>query len=131
MKKQDNMTEEELLKQTFGNENHFKVPDGFFDRFAAEMMEKVEDTSIAEQHNATTTHRNAIVRRLVPYLAVASVVGLLFGVAVFHNPDTGEQNASVPVQTLVSSSSGDALDQMADYVMLDNQDLYSYMSNEY
>ncbi|MBR1402160.1 MAG: hypothetical protein IJ562_11400 [Prevotella sp.] len=125
------MTEEELLKQTFGNANHFQVPDGFFDRFADEMMAKIEERPIEEQPKTIAKGRNAIIRRFVPYLAVASVVGLLFGVAVFHSPTDEGQNGNMQVQTLASAPSGDALDQMADYVMLDNQDLYSYMSNEY
>ncbi len=40
------MNEEKKINDIFGKENHFKVPEGYFDNFAEQMMAKIPDAGI-------------------------------------------------------------------------------------
>ena len=54
-------------------------------------------------------------------------------IALYFIPSQNDDpTQSAQVQTASLYNNGDALDQMTEYAMLDNEDLYSYMSsNEY
>ena len=131
------MTEEDLLMHSIGKENHFRVPEGFFDDFSNIIMKRIEenDDNRTETFTAekTPVNKPTIFRRLLPYSVAAAIVGVLFGAALYFIPSQNDDTTqSAQVQTASLYNNGDALDQMTEYAMLDNEDLYSYMSsNEY
>lgn len=120
------MKEEKMLKGMFGRENHFAVPEGYFDSFADKLMEQLPatDARIVEMHAESWWHR-------LPLRKVAAVVGvaaLLGGGGLFyvnHGLHTSAQMAGTYVESPVTGNSEySTFDQMADYTMMDNQDIY-------
>ena len=47
------MTEEDLLMHSIGKENHFRVPEGFFDDFSNNIMKRIEENDCALFHSFT------------------------------------------------------------------------------
>ena len=41
------MKQDDILREKFGRENHFRVPEGYFDDFADRMMEMIPEAAEA------------------------------------------------------------------------------------
>jgi hypothetical protein len=111
------MKNEELyISSRMGHENHFRVPEGYFDNFAERLMSELPE------------RRKPLMVRLRPWMyAAACFVGAVSLVAVyFHAPDN-------PADTHVASVSyaETYFDEAADYAMVDNQDIYACLSSEF
>lgn len=112
------MNEEMYIKSRMGNKNPFRVPEGYFDNFAAEMMKNLPEQP-----------KQSIVVRMRPwmYAAACLLVAVLTATIYFYAPDVTVQNiadASYP-------NSESYVEEVADYVMADNNDIYAYLASEY
>ena len=118
------MTEEQLIIERFGKQNPFTVPDGFFEEISSKIISELP----ARQEPAKV--RSMVFRR---YAVAASIAAVIIGGAVwFVQP---RQNVAVQhvAQTAVAANNTTSnevfIDQMADYALLDNQDIYSYLAD--
>ena len=141
------MNEEKKINDIFGKENHFKVPEGYFDNFAEQMMAKIpmqefdspEETDKNRQENKTkfvhlSLWRRSPLRKIAAVLAVTAMLGggVLYQLqqaekkhhAMAHNETPTTENSHV--------TDGDdaAFEQMADYTMMDSQDFYAQLVAE-
>ena len=115
------MNEEKYIEERVGKRNPFLVPDGYFDHLADQVM-----ASLPEQ-----PAQQAASEKLY-YYAAAAVCALVVSIAVWQSfPQTSEQ-AAVPAQMASADQPGDAaFDEAADYVMLDNSDIYACLTDNY
>ena len=106
--------EEQYLKERVGQENHFRVPDGYFDQFATRMMAQLpEERPVARQ----------VSLRVRRWLYAAACVAALAVTAFsfhFHQQDDSQQIAA----------SETYIDEAADYAMMDNSDIYQLLAEE-
>ena len=117
------MKEENYLKQAYGTETPFKVPEGYFDDFATRMMEM-----LPEQEAKVVEMKPSVWLRWRPYVAAASICAVICGSALFY---FGQQNTE---QTTAHSGMNTpateiSMEQAADYVMIDNDDIYNYLAD--
>lgn len=118
---------EEYLINRFGKKQTFKVPEGYFDDFANQLM-----SQLPEQHTARYVKMNPFRRnknRIVAVVA-ASVAVALFGMGIYFdnsNKVSGQSEAHIQQ---ISPSSASAFDAMADYTMIDNEDMYGALSDQ-
>lgn len=125
------INEDKELRNLVGDRTPFTVPEGYFDRLQSEVMAKIpaQDMTIG-QGSATkiATKRRWLLR---PIAGIAALVCLLIGAGVFyyqHNiTDVDTPAASAIEPTVASVYDADYGDDAADYIMMDNDDLYSYM----
>lgn len=123
------MTNEELyLKSKITNENPFRVPEGYFDRLTADVMARLPERQ-SENPSESKPARRVLLR---PLLAAASVaVVALIGTLVYFNrlnpADTADQQMAA-VSVGVSDS---YIDEAADYLMMDHQDIYACLTSDY
>lgn len=122
--------EERHLKSRIGKQNPFRVPEGYFDSFAEQMMEKLPEQD-ARTVVMAKPHRSRAVRTVL-YAAACLCLAVLGTVIYWHklsvqNVDSG----STPV-AVHSATNADAayVDAVADYAMMDNTDIYAYLSEE-
>lgn len=113
----------EFLEKTLGKAHPFKVPDGYFEGLTEKVMVQLptEDARVI----ALRPSRWRVYRPIA--IAAASVAVAIFSVGMYlHSSDThpSEQFTQLP-----SSSSYSAIDQAADYTMLDNEDMYAYLAD--
>ena len=116
------MKEENYLKQAYGTETPFKVPEGYFDDFATRMMEM-----LPEQEAKVVEMKPSVWLRWRPYVAAASVCAVIFGAGLFYSNHFAEP---APVYSAAKATAVESnIDQAADYVMIDNEDIYSYLAD--
>ena len=115
------MNEEEYIRMKMDvRKNPFRVPEGYFDSFADTLMQQLPEKRAKA--------RVLPLRRLM-YAAACMLVGVVSAVVWFNQTPstTAEQQASsVSVATVDTY-----LDEAADYVMVDNQDIYACLSSDY
>lgn len=114
------MNEEQYIKSKLGGKNPFRVPDGYFDNLTASVMQQLPESP-----------RQSLVVRMRPWLyAAACFVAVLFTAAVYlYSPDDA---ANRPVATNTNVAVSDSyIDEAADFVMADNNDIYACLTSEY
>ena len=122
--------DEEKLITRFGKVEPFKVPDGYFEDFTRQLMSKLPDKS----------HKTGIVE-LYPMLwssrlrggIAAAVIAATLTIGVYtyigkFNVINSCERASMPQKENVDQSKTN-FDQMADYTMMDNEDIYASLSD--
>ena len=122
------IAEEKYLEDKYGKKQPFKVPNGYFDSFAENLMDK-----LPEQQPVMTPHISMWRkwRKLRLTVAVAaSVCAVMFSVMTFmHNTKpTHSPLASNHTTKTVTNDSYNTLDVAAAYTMLDNDDIYVLVS---
>ena len=125
------MTNEELyLKSRITNENPFRVPEGYFDRLTADVMARLPERQ-SENPKEEKTARRIQLRR--SWLAAASVaVVAIVGTLVYFNKLNPADTADKQVAAVSSATVSDSyIDEAADYLMIDHQDIYACLTSEY
>jgi hypothetical protein len=119
--------EEKFIEERFGRKNPFRVPECYFDDFTSQLMKKLPEQTKSAQIVVMSPRRKSRWRNVVA-VAACVVVGILSWSAyslVSHSDQTAQQ----PVSEQVVDQSGYAtMDAMADYTMMDNEDMYAYVS---
>ena len=112
------MNEELYLKSRMGNKNPFSVPEGYFDNFAVEMMRNLPEQP----------QQSKFVRlRPLMYAAACLLVAILTATIFFFPPE----NTVEPNIAAVSTTTDTYVEDVADYVMADNIDIYACLASEY
>ena len=127
------MMEEKYLIEKVGKENPFRVPEGYFDTLASQIMAKVEAEGVEARDIKTGQEKRAKVVWLRPVLYAAASVCALFISVVAYQSHT-DQGVAAPAQNVVANNQmmmDNYFDEAADYVMLDNQDIYACLSSDY
>ena len=127
------MMEEKYLIEKVGRENPFRVPEGYFDTLSSQIMAKVEAEGVAPRDIKTGKEKRAKTVWLRPVLYAAASVCALF-VSVVAYQSYSEQGVAAPTQNVVANNQvmmDEYFEEAADYVMLDNQDIYACLSSDY
>ena len=133
IKRQYSMMEEKYLIEKVGRENPFRVPEGYFDTLSSQIMAKVDAEGVAPRDIKAGKEKRAKVLWLRPVLYAAASVCALF-ISVLAYQSHSDDGVAAPTQTVVANNQmlmDDYFDEAADYVMLDNQDIYACLSSEY
>ena len=127
------MKEEKYLIEKVGRENPFRVPEGYFDTLSSQIRAKIETEGVEARDIKPGKEKRAKTVWLRPVLyAAASVCALFISVVAYQN--YSEQGVAAPAQNVVANNqmiTDDYFDEAADYVMLDNQDIYACLSSDY
>ena len=115
--------EDELLKKC-GTKNPFMVPEGYFDNFSKELMNKLpekEQTS-APQETITTW------QRIKPWIYMAAMFcGLMFSVRVVVGPP--KQDTPIFTAAETEQFSDEYIETISDHSMMDDYTLYQYLTD--
>ena len=133
IKRQYSMMEEKYLIEKVGKENPFRVPEGYFDTLSSQIMAKVEAEGVAPRDIKAGKEKRAKVLWLRPVLYAAASVCALF-ISVLAYQSHSDDGVAAPTQTVVANNQmlmDDYFDEAADYVMLDNEDIYACLSSDY
>lgn len=132
MRQKSMMNEEKYLIDRVGRENPFRVPEGYFDTLASQVMARVDSDGAPKAAVEVSMPRKARSVWMRPvYYAAAAVCALFISVAVYH-AFTAQQPAQTVAQQAPAQQQGDAdFDEAADYLMVDNQDIYACLSSDY
>ena len=127
--------EENYILEKMGQTNPFRVPDGYFDQLTSRIMEQLPDSDAMGQSVERATHiplqkRSRFVA-LRPWLyAAASVVVVAVMSLAFYFQQSPTEAAPMAAASSVPSASDDSfIEDAADYVMLDNAEIYAYLAD--
>ena len=127
--------EDKDIQERFGKDNPFRVPAGYFDQLTERVMSQLpEREQQAEQISLTERRPKSRRVALRPWLYAAACVVVLVVMSVvwlFHQqPVTPQVAVASPVSGATTSDSS-YMDEAADYVMLDNAEIYACLSDNY
>lgn len=119
--------EDKELREMFGQQNPFRVPEGYFDTLTERVMSNLPDRKPQEA-------RKSKLVALRPWLYAAACVVVLVVMSVVwlfrQQPDTPQVAVASSVSA-TSTSDSSYMDEAADYVMLDNAEIYACLSDNY
>ena len=120
------MNEEEYLKRKVGNRNPFTVPEGYFEQLAQQVMDRIP----AATQELKPAPKKAIIKQLRPWLYAAACICVgVFTAGVLFNSQNDNSKELQQMATLeqenINYYSDNYIDEEADYLMLDNQEIYA------
>lgn len=114
----------------------FRVPDGYFDGLQQRVMDALPaDVSRPAAAKPRRRAAKAVLRTLAlpRWQAVAAgVCALVVGATAYLYNNKESAPAVATAQQVATTTSDSYIDQVADYTMMDNDDIYTYLSsNDY
>lgn len=127
----------------------FKVPEGYFEDFTAQMMSRIPEATGTESNTARAHHvlilqtagteqpaaatpqvqhagHVSLFDRVKPYLYLAATIcGLAFGVHVIQYQQQLASQKTPAVATLTPEQADAYVDNVCDYVMIDDHDVFA------
>ena len=115
------MEEEKYISDKFGRRNPFTVPDGYFEQLTARVMEQLPE----RRQKARRVWMRPV------WWAAAAVCALFVSTAAWLVIPNESQQAQGQVAEVIQQSQPDDafFDEAADYMMLDNQDIYACLAS--
>lgn len=122
------MKEEGFIKEKVGTKNPFRVPDGYFDDFASQMIWKLPQR---EAHIIPMRSSRKWMLRPIFYAAACICVAVLCLAAYFTKmPSQTDSYGNDLAATHSYKPAYTYDDEVLDYAMIDNSDIYAYLSSE-
>jgi hypothetical protein len=114
---------EDYLLKHYGRENSFKVPEGYFEDFAEKIMSQLPEqkAQVVELHTSWTSR----LRKMVAAAIIAVVAG---GGAYYVFSGSNDVDKSSMAHSNITPTESQTIDQMADYTMMDNADMYAALT---
>ncbi len=124
------MNEEKKILEQFGKDNHFTVPEGYFDTLTSRIMSNIpaEETKVV---SIDRRHKTGWLRWTG--LAAACMAGAIVGFNMLERTNsTDKQPYANNTQTTYgySTYSNEYQEEMLDYAMVDYNDVYNYLSGD-
>lgn len=114
--------EEKIIQEKMGTGTPFRVPEGYFDRFTEQFMEQLPE------RQTTAPARTARMKLLRPVLLAAACLCIaIFSITMYLNR-TDEPAEPAVATNMTNTVDDEFMDEAADYVMLDNADIYACLS---
>ena len=113
------MEADEKIIKAIGKGNPFRVPDNYFDNLSSQIMSKLPDESTQKSVKRT---------KYRPLIYAAFTIATLFILSVFVNHNKEKQSAVT--SGIISQTTTNYSDDMADYLMMDNMDIYACLESE-
>lgn len=124
--------EENILKDRFGKQNPFKVPDGYFDHLTEKIMENLpeQEVRVIDIRSRQTLWQKMPLRKIAAAVAVAALLGSGTFWALQHEGDSKMVAHAKKHEQKIVSSDDAAFNEMADYAMIDNEAIYASLIAE-
>ena len=118
------MNEEMYIQEKVGKRNPFRVPEGYFEGLTDQVM-----INLPEQPKRRA---KSVFMRPVFYAAASVCALLIAGAAWMMRPSQEMSTAAVQAQAVAQPQQTDNseayFDEAADYMMLDNHEIYTYLA---
>ena len=117
--------EDDIFKHQMGQENPFRVPEGYFE----DLVSSISTRFLDENQSDISLHPHRRIKLIG--IAAASICAAIFGISVYFGRNEKQStNASVQKEVLsIKASVYNDIDRAVDYTMFDNEDIYAYVSD--
>lgn len=118
------MKEEDELVRKYGTSNPFTVPDGYFENFSKELMDKLPE----KKQPAFTQERPTVWLQIKPWIYMAAMFcGLMFSIRVVVGPP--KQDTPVFTAAETEQFSDEYIETILEHSMMDDYTLYQYLTD--
>lgn len=115
--------ETDLLKRC-GTENPFTVPEGYFERFTEQLMEKLPE------REAQPAPQLTLWTRVKPWVYMAAMFcGLMLSVRMFVGEKQSQSPAATSETTDFTEVPDEYIDPIVNQTMMDDYTLYQYLTD--
>lgn len=115
--------ETDLLKRC-GTENPFTVPEGYFERFTEQLMEKLPE------REAQPAPKLTLWTRVKPWVYMAAMFcGLMLSVRTFVGEKQSQSPAAISGTTDFTEVPDEYIDPIVNQTMMDDYTLYQYLTD--
>ncbi len=115
--------ETDLLKRC-GTENPFTVPEGYFERFTEQLMEKLPE------REAQPAPKLTLWTRVKPWVYMAAMFcGLMLSVRMFVGEKQSQSPAAISETTDFTEVPDEYIDPIVNQTMMDDYTLYQYLTD--
>lgn len=115
--------ETDLLKRC-GTENPFTVPEGYFERFTEQLMEKLPE------REAQPASKLTLWTRVKPWVYMAAMFcGLMLSVRMFVGEKRSQSPAATSETTDFTEVPDEYIDPIVNQTMMDDYTLYQYLTD--
>lgn len=124
------MKEEDFIRERCGTKNPFRVPEGYFENFTADLMDKLPERERTILSSANRPHH---VFHFAWYAAAVLICGLIFSGIQYFTPQHSSSEISaynMPNNNLDDNRDND-IDEYLDYAMMSNQEIAQYLTEAY
>lgn len=122
------MKEEDFIRKKCGSNNPFKVPEGYFEQFTANMMSQLPE----KPHTATVmapSHSRSW--KAIWYAAAAVVCGAMFLGTYYIQLSHRHQSSGLPQTSFETLTEETYMNDLLDYTMVSNYEIASYLTDAY
>ncbi|MBF1415971.1 MAG: hypothetical protein HXN33_10385 [Prevotella histicola] len=133
------MEVEHQLHSTYGNKRPFTVPDHYFSDLSSQIMANIPvEEPVKTSDNTVKTKKShfVLIRRVRPLAIAAAMIGIVM-IAFWSFADyTSNQKSAADAPekgvggALSKATSSDSFDEAADYIMMDEDDMYAYVADQ-
>lgn len=133
------MEVEHQLYSTYGNKRPFTVPDHYFSDLSSQIMANIPvEEPVKTSDNTVKTKKShfVLIRRVRPLAIAAAMIGIVM-IAFWSFADyTSNQKSAADAPekgvggALSKATSSDSFDEAADYIMMDEDDMYAYVADQ-
>lgn len=133
------MEVEHQLHSTYGNNRPFTVPDNYFSDLSSQIMANIPvEDPVNTPGNTVKTKKShfVLIRRVRPLAIAAAMIGIVM-IAFWSFADyTSNQKSAADAPekgvggALSKATSSDSFDEAADYIMMDEDDMYAYVADQ-
>lgn len=133
------MEVEHQLHSTYGNKRPFTVPDHYFSDLSSQIMANIPvEEPVKTSDNTVKTKKShfVLIRRVRPLAIAAAMIGIVM-IAFWSFADyTSNQKSAADAPekgvggALSKATSSDSFDEAADYMMMDEDDMYAYVAEQ-
>ena len=125
---------EKYVRSRMSRKEPFQVPEGYFDNLVGEIMAKLPEQKELDGAGQTDSRKvvpltPSLYARLRPVLYVAAcLLVAVLSFAVYFADSDEKEGQQVAAQYSYKDAS---IDEVVDYMMADNSDIYACLTNDY
>ena len=119
-----NMEKENNILRKAGTRNPFKVPEGYFEGFTQELMDRLPEKEMIPEMQEPT-----LWQRVKPWIYMTAMFcGIMLSVKIFVGNPSKDEFPTIS-QTEVENLPDEDLEIMIDRIMMDDYTLYQYLTD--
>lgn len=130
------INEEKILASHLGKDNHFKVPEGYFDHLMEQVMDQLpeQEAQIIDFNSSPASWwKHLPLRKIAATVAAVALLGAGGIIALNHLPSHQgnlAQAEKAHLKTTSETNEDATFDEMANYTMMDNETIYASLIAE-
>lgn len=120
--------EERYIKEKIGDKSPFRVPEDYFDQLASRVMSQLPEQELSRQSEQKPRRQARMVALRSWLYAAACVIAIVVLTLTFYFHQRVAEPLDQPMAAVSAPVDDQYIDDVADYVMLDNTEIYAYLA---